>query len=133
MSLNTEKKLKLYYSIKEVAEMLGVSEPTLRYWETEFPHIRPKTTANKVRQYTDKNIEDLKVIYNLIKVRGFKIAAARKMLSANRTGVDSKAKVMEKLTSIKDELLALKRQLGRRKGSNVAVSCSEEPFFQRWQ
>ena len=40
MSLNTEKKLKLYYSIKEVAEMLGVSEPTLRYWETEFPHIR---------------------------------------------------------------------------------------------
>lgn len=111
MSLNTEKKLKLYYSIKEVAEMLGVSEPTLRYWETEFPHIRPKTTANKVRQYTDKNIEDLKVIYNLIKVRGFKIAAARKMLSANRTGVDSKAKVMEKLTSIKDELLALKRQL----------------------
>ena len=111
MSLNTEKKLKLYYSIMEVAEMLGVSEPTLRYWETEFPHIRPKTTANKVRQYTDKNIEDLKVIYNLIKVRGFKIAAARKMLSANRTGVDSKAKVMEKLTSIKDELLALKRQL----------------------
>ena len=74
MSLNTEKKLKLYYSIKEVAEMLGVSEPTLRYWETEFPHIRPKTTANKVRQYTDKNIEDLKVIYHLFFIFEFIIS-----------------------------------------------------------
>lgn len=111
MALNTDKNLKLYYSIKEVAEQLGVSEPTLRYWETEFPHIRPKTTANKVRQYTDKNIEDLKVIFNLIKVRGFKIAAARKMINANRSGVDSKAKVMEKLQSVKEELMALKQQL----------------------
>ena len=111
MSLNTDKNLKFYYSIREVAEMLGVSEPTLRYWETEFPHIRPKTTANKVRQYTDKNIEDLKEIYNLIKERGFKIAAARKMINANKSGVDAKAKVMEKLQSVKDELMALKRQL----------------------
>ncbi len=111
MSLNTDKNLKLYYSIREVAEMLNVSEPTLRYWETEFPHIRPRTTANKVRQYTDKNIEDLKVIYNLIKVRGFKIAAARKMINANKSGVDAKAKVMERLQNIKDDLMALKRQL----------------------
>ena len=51
------------------------------------------------------------MIYNLIKVRGFKIAAARKMINANKSGVDAKAKVMEKLQSVKDELLALKRQL----------------------
>ena len=47
---------KLYYSIKEVAQMIGVSESLLRYWETEFPHLRPKTTGNRVRQYNVKDI-----------------------------------------------------------------------------
>ena len=51
---------KLYYSIKEVAQMMEVSESLLRYWETEFPHLRPKTTGNRVRQYTDKDIEQIK-------------------------------------------------------------------------
>ena len=42
MALNPNKELKLYYSIGEVAEMLGVSETLLRYWEKEFPTITPK-------------------------------------------------------------------------------------------
>ena len=71
MALNTNKNLKLYYSIKEVAQMIGVRECTLRYWETEFPHLKPKTTGQKVRQYTEKDIEQIKLIYNLVKVRGF--------------------------------------------------------------
>ena len=77
----TDNLRKLYYSIKEVAQMIGVSESLLRYWETEFPHLRPKTTGNRVRQYTDKDIEQIKIIYNLVKVRGFKIAAARKIVA----------------------------------------------------
>ena len=50
MALNTDKNVKLYYSIKEVSEEVGVSESTLRYWEKEFPFLRPKVSANKVRQ-----------------------------------------------------------------------------------
>ena len=107
----SEKNLKVYYTIKDVAEIVGVTEPTLRFWETEFPHIKPKTTANKVRQYTMKEIDDIKVIYNLIRVRGFKIAAAKKMLHANRSGVDKTDKVLRKLQDVKTELLALKTQL----------------------
>lgn len=42
MALNTDKPVKLYYSIKEVAEMIGVNESTLRYWEKEFTFIKPK-------------------------------------------------------------------------------------------
>ena len=53
---------KLYYSIKEVAQQINVTESLLRYWETEFPHLRPKTTGNRVRQYTEKDIEQIKVI-----------------------------------------------------------------------
>ena len=112
MALNTNKNLKLYYSIKEVAAQFGINESTLRFWDGEFPQLRPKTpSGTKIRQYTDKDIEQIKVIYNLIKVRGFKIAAARKVLNANREGVDKTADVMTTLTSVRDELKLLKKQL----------------------
>jgi DNA-binding transcriptional MerR regulator len=112
MALNLNKNLKLYYSIKEVAEMFGLNESTLRYWETEFPYLRPKTTGpNKVRQYAEKDIEQIRLIHNLVKVRGFKLAAARKMINANRDGSDRKAEVISRLIDIRDELQLMKRQL----------------------
>ena len=112
MALNLDKNLKLYYSIKEVAEMFDLNESTLRYWETEFPYLKPKTTGpNKVRQYSDKDIEQIRLIHNLVKVRGFKIAAARKMINANRDGSDRKAEVITRLIDIRTELQAMKHQL----------------------
>lgn len=106
-----ENSRKLYYSIKEVAQEINVSESLLRYWETEFPHLRPKTTGNRVRQYTEKDIEQIKVIYNLVKVRGFKIAAARKMLQENRSGAEKSQKVLESLISVRDQLKELKAKI----------------------
>ena len=110
--LKKDKELKLYYSIKEVAQQLGVNESTLRYWEKEFPQLKPKTQAlNKVRQYTAEDMELLKTIYNLVKVRGFKLAAARKMLNENRRGADRSSEVLETLISVRSQLQELKRQL----------------------
>ena len=78
MALNLNKNLKLYYSIGEVAQMFELNESTLRYWEQEFPSLRPKVSGPaKVRQYQEKDIEQISVIHNLVKVRGFKIAAAK--------------------------------------------------------
>ena len=111
MALNTNKPAKMYYSIKEVAQMLNVSESLLRYWESEFPHLRPKTTGNRVRQYSQKDIDQIKVIYNLVKVRGFKIAAARKMIQVNRAGADKSQHVIDSLTAVRDELKELKKHL----------------------
>jgi len=112
MALNLNKNLKLYYSIKEVGEMFGLNESTLRYWEQEFPFLKPKTTgAAKIRQYQEKDIEQIRLMHNLVKVRGFKIAAAKKMINANRTGADKKADVLESLISIRTELQALRKQL----------------------
>jgi len=102
---------KLYYSIREVAQMFDLNESTLRYWETEFPHLRPKTNNQGVRQYTDKDIEQVRLIYNLVKVRGFKLAAARKYLNENRKGVDRSNDVLETLISLRDQLKDLKRHL----------------------
>lgn len=111
MPLKTEKPKKLYYSIREVAEMFDVAESLLRYWETEFPQIKPKTTGNRVRQYTEKEIEQLRLIYNLVKVRGFKLAAARKMLHQNKKNVDSSTQALERLIRVREDLRELKRQL----------------------
>ena len=111
MALNENKNLKLYYSIKEVSEIIGDSESNLRFWEKEIPLIKPKTTGNNVRQYTEKDIENIKAVYNLVKVRGFKLAAAKKMLRENKEGVDSNARVMEGLIRVREELKELKRQL----------------------
>ena len=110
MALNTEKKLKLYYSIKEVAEMLGVSESMLRFWEKEIPMIKPKTTGNNIRQYTEQDIENIKVVYNLVKVRGFKLAAASKMLKEQKNAVSSDTKVLETLIKLRDQLQEMKKQ-----------------------
>ena len=112
MALNEYKSQKLYYTIKEVAEMFGLNESTLRYWETEFPFLRPKTSGPaKVRQYQEKDIEQIKLIHNLVKVRGFKLAAAKKIINNNRHGADKTADVLCRLITVRDELMALKRQM----------------------
>ncbi len=104
-------KYKLYYSIKEVAEIIGVNESTLRFWETKFPHLRPRTNKANVRMYKENDIEQLKLIYNLVKVRGFKLDAARKMINENRSGVDKSAQILETLISVRDQLKDLKNHI----------------------
>ena len=112
MALNLNKNLKLYYSIREVAEMFGVNESTLRYWEKEFPYLKPKNSGPaKIRQYQEKDIEQIRLIHNLVKERGFKLAAARKILTQNRKGVETKADALEKLIEVRDNLQILKKQL----------------------
>ena len=62
--LNTDKNLKLYYSIGEVARMLNVEESLLRFWEKEFPQLKPKRAGRNVRQYTKEDVETVKLIYH---------------------------------------------------------------------
>ena len=88
MALNPNKELKLYYSIGEVAEMLGVSETLLRYWEKEFPTITPKKSGRNIRQYSQEDIEQVRLIHHLVKVKGMKLAAARKALRNSKGEVE---------------------------------------------
>ncbi len=112
MALNLNKNLKLYYSIKEVAAMFGVNESTLRFWEQEFPYLKPKTSGPaKIRQYQEKDIEQIRLIHNLVKVRGFKLAAAKTIINNNRDGADRKAEVLTRLMDIRTELQSLKKQM----------------------
>ena len=112
MALNLNKNLKLYYSIKEVAQMFGINESTLRFWEQEFPYLKPKTSGPaKIRQYQEKDIDQIRLIHNLVKVRGFKLAAAKKIINNNRDGADRKAEVLTRLMDIRTDLQTLKKQM----------------------
>ena len=113
MVLNRNKDLKQFYSISEVAEMFEVNETLLRFWEKEFPQIKPKKTDGRnVRQYTKADIEKIRVVYNLVKVRGLKLAAARELLKKNKEGTEQKVEVVERLKAVKAELERIKRDLG---------------------
>ena len=112
MALNTNKTLKKYYSISEVADQFGVAESVLRYWEKEFPQvIAPRKSGRNVRQYTVEDIAQIRIVYNLLKVRGMKIAAAREMLKKNKNGEQSTASAIEKLKEIRQQLVELRSAL----------------------
>lgn len=112
MALNKNKDLKKYYSISEVAEQFGVAESLLRYWEKEFPNIAPRKSGRNVRQYTTEDIEEVRVVYNLLKVRGMKIAAARETLRKNKRGTMDSSDIISRLQSVRSELMEIKKELG---------------------
>ncbi|MBQ3908882.1 MAG: MerR family transcriptional regulator [Bacteroidaceae bacterium] len=112
MTLNTNKSLKKYYSISEVAAQFGVAESVLRYWEKEFPQIiAPRKSGRNVRQYSKEDIEQVRLVYNLLKVRGMKIAAAREALTKNRQGASSMSEMLDRLKAVRDELVSIRREL----------------------
>lgn len=107
----TPKDLKQYYSIGEVAKMFDVNETTLRFWEKEFPQIAPQKGSGRVRRYTKADIEQVGLVHTLVKVRGLKIAAAREALKKNKTATVQVAEVINRLQSLKAELVSLRREL----------------------
>ncbi len=111
MALNTNKDLKLYYSISEVAEMFDVNESLLRFWEKEFPQIKPRKTSGGTRQYRKEDIETIKLIYHLVKEKGMTLPGARQKLKDNKENTIRNFEIVEHLKSIKEELLAMKKEL----------------------
>ena len=112
MAYNPNKELKKYYGIAEVAEQFNVAESLLRYWEKEFPNIKPRKSGRGVRQYTKEDIEEVRLVYNLLKVRGMKIAAAKAVLTKNHKAASDTSQIIERLQSIRTELQEISRELG---------------------
>ena len=99
---------KLYYTIGEVAEMFGVSNSLIRYWETEFKALKPTKNKKGDRRFTVKDIRTLERIYTLVKERGFTLEGAKKELrSKPKTSSDAVVKLRAtqiKLKNILDQL-----------------------------
>ncbi len=118
--LNTDKELKLYYSIGEVADMFGVNPSLLRFWEKEFPQISPKTAGRGIRQYRKEDVETIGLIYHLVKEKGMTLPGARQRLKDNKEATVRNYEIVNKLKAIKEELLAIKRELD---GSSTRLTC----------
>lgn len=98
---------KLYYTIGEVSEMLGVNQSLLRYWESEFKTIKPKRSPKGTRYYSQKDIEEIKLIHYLLKERKLKIEGAKQVLKNKRESVVRTQQVVERLQAIRDELTGI--------------------------
>jgi DNA-binding transcriptional MerR regulator len=112
MALNKNKDLKMFYSIREVAQMINVTETLLRFWEKEFPNIKPRKGAGGVRQYTKEDIEQVKLVYHLVKERGMTLQGARDAMRRDKSKtINRNMEVIEKLKGIREELQNISRDL----------------------
>ena len=103
---------KIYYSIKEVSASLQESESTLRYWESEFRNIiSPMRNERGVRYYSEKDIEDVRLIKYLIRDCGLTLEGVRKRLKNNKDAVERQAKAVQHLKNIRAEVKALDNAL----------------------
>lgn len=106
---------KRYYKIGDVAEFIGVPQGTIRYWELEFPEVSPSRTPTGMRQYTPSDIETLRIIHYLIKIKGLKVEAAKEQMKNNRDNISKKLKVFSELQDIRSELEVMLKALSKRR------------------
>ncbi len=111
MPYNPDKQIKLYYNISEVAEMIGVTETLLRYWEKEFKNIHPRKSSRNVRQYTKEDIEQVRKVYHLVKEKGLTLEGARQALKNGKDGSSQTAEVIDRLQLIREELVGIRKEL----------------------
>jgi len=104
---------KLYYSIGEVARAFNVNTSLLRYWEQEFPIIRPKKNKKGNRYFTPEDIKNLQMIYHLVKEKGYTLDGARIALTTNNKIAET-VSVIDRLEFLKAELLKLKESLNEK-------------------
>ena len=111
MAYNPNKELNLYYSIGEVAKMFDVNESLLRYWEKEFPIISPKKAGGNVRQYRKEDIENIRLVYHLVKEKGMTLQGAKQKLKMNRETTIRTTEILDRLKLIREELVSMRKEL----------------------
>jgi DNA-binding transcriptional MerR regulator len=111
--------VKLYYTIGEVSEMFHVNTSLVRFWEKEFDILKPKKNKKGNRLFTPEDLDNFKIIHNLVKEQGLTLEGAKKYLKENRKAVKHELKteksqlseIENKLKKIKSELLKMKDAL----------------------
>jgi len=102
---------KLYYSIGEVAGMFGVNTSLIRFWEKEFDILRPKKNKKGNRLFTQKDVDNLKVIYHLVKERGYTLEGAKKKLRDNKEDAIRNKEIVDRLKEVRGFLVELRDNL----------------------
>lgn len=107
---------KKYYKIKDVSEMLDIPTSTIRFWEKEFEELTPRRSKTNIRYYTPADVETLRLINYLTRIRGLRLEAAREQLATNAANVSKRVELISRLKEVREELEALKAALVKRRG-----------------
>lgn len=103
---------KLFYTIGETAEILGESTSLVRYWSNEFPkYVSPRRNAKGNRLFTAEDIEALKRIHYLVKVKGMTLEGASAQLAGEHSKVDKKVRALESLREIRGMLEDIRKEI----------------------
>ena len=102
---------KRYYGIGEVAKAFGVNTSLIRFWEKEFDALKPKKNAKGNRKFTPEDINNLKLIYYLVKERGLTLEGAKTRLREEKKKTLNSFEIISKLEDIKSQLIKIKNQL----------------------
>jgi DNA-binding transcriptional MerR regulator len=108
--MNVQLPEKLYYSIGEVAQAFNVNSSLIRYWEKEFDLISPKKNKKGDRFFTPKDIENFKIIFHLVKEKGYTLEGAKVVLQSQKN-LSKKVEIITRLEMVKAELIKLKELL----------------------
>lgn len=110
-SIDTQNLDKLYYSIGEVATMFEVSRSLLRYWENEFSFLTPRKNRKGDRLFTKENIQQIQIIYNLVKVRGFTLEGAKQEIRKEKSSLTEQYNLVDRMKAIHGKLKDLDEKL----------------------
>ena len=102
---------KLYYSIGEVAEMFNVAPSLIRFWESEFEVIQPKKNRKGNRQFTKEDIDNVKLIYHLVKEKGFTLMGAKEMVKNDAIALRNKMEMIDSLKKVRKFLIEMRDRL----------------------
>lgn len=102
---------RMYYSIGEVSGMFKVNTSLIRFWEKEFDILRPKKNKKGNRLFTPEDLDNLKIIFHLVKERGFTLDGAKKKMRENKSDVSDNVKLSESLLKVRRFLEELKLSL----------------------
>lgn len=102
---------KRYYGIGEVAKAFDVNTSLIRFWEKEFDALKPKKNAKGNRKFTPEDIKNLKLIYHLVKERGFTLEGAKIHLKESKQKTLDNFAIIDKLQRVRAELVKIKEQL----------------------
>lgn len=102
---------KKYYKIKDVADMLDVPQSTLRFWEKEFPQVKPVRSPKNIRYYRPEDIRTLEIIRFLLKTRGLHLDAAKEQMRVNSKNISKRLDVIDRLGDIRTRLESLRQSL----------------------
>lgn len=105
--MEKEETQKLYYSISEVSELFDLNASTLRFWEKEFEELKPAKNKKGNRLFTQKDIDHIAKIVDLVKHQGFTIQGAKEQLKQKSKAAGGNEEIIKRLQEIKAKLLAM--------------------------